>query len=83
MVASRPKHIIKLLERYGYEDMLSFALDICSDDPSTFREAISNQEKEKWMEAMMEKLESFSCSFTKRQENGRMQVDFQEGTGNV
>jgi hypothetical protein len=38
--------------------MVSYALVISSEDPTTFQEAINSQEKSKWMGAMVEEMES-------------------------
>jgi hypothetical protein len=45
--------------RYDFEDLVSYALLTSSKDPSTFQEAIDNSENDKWMEAMVEEMESF------------------------
>ena len=44
--------------------MVSFALLISSDDPATFQGAITSQEKEKWMGAMVEEMESLQKNHT-------------------
>ena len=44
--------------RYGFEDLVSYALITNSGDPTTFQEAIHNQEKSRWMDAMVEKIQS-------------------------
>jgi hypothetical protein len=38
--------------------MVSYALVISSEDPTTFQEAVNSQEKSKWMSAMAEEMES-------------------------
>jgi hypothetical protein len=38
--------------------MVSYALVISSEDPTTFQEAVNSQEKSKWMGAMAEEMES-------------------------
>jgi hypothetical protein len=38
--------------------MVSYALVISNEDPTTFQEAVNNQEKSKWMGGMAEKMES-------------------------
>ncbi|MCI31091.1 hypothetical protein A2U01_0052302, partial [Trifolium medium] len=40
--------------RYGFEDLAAYALLTSYGDPSTFREAIVIQEKDKWMGAMID-----------------------------
>ncbi|KAL6314291.1 hypothetical protein AAG906_018985 [Vitis piasezkii] len=53
----RPRRTIKPPIRYGFEDLVSYALITSSGDP-TFQEAIHNQEKSKWMSAMVEEIQS-------------------------
>ncbi|KAL4385189.1 hypothetical protein GQ457_15G016970 [Hibiscus cannabinus] len=48
---------VKAPRIFGFEDMVSFALHISSDDPVTFQGAITSQEKGKWMAAMVEEME--------------------------
>uniref|UniRef100_A0A2N9EW59 Integrase catalytic domain-containing protein n=1 Tax=Fagus sylvatica TaxID=28930 RepID=A0A2N9EW59_FAGSY len=50
--------------RYGFEDLVSYALLTSSEDPSTFQEAIESSEKDKWMEAMVEENKSLSKNKT-------------------
>jgi hypothetical protein len=50
--------------RYGFDDLVSYALITSSEDPSTFQEAIDSSEKDKWMEAMVEEMESLSKNKT-------------------
>ncbi|KAK4409354.1 Retrovirus-related Pol polyprotein from transposon TNT 1-94 [Sesamum angolense] len=50
-------------DRLGYEDMVSFALLISGDEPTTFHVAITSQEKE-WMGAMVEEMESLQKNHT-------------------
>lgn len=54
----RPKRIINPPVRYGFEDMVSYAFSTSSGDPSTFQDAITSSEKNIWMEAMVEEMES-------------------------
>ena len=44
--------------RYGFEDLVSYALITSSGDPTTFQEAIHSQEKSRWMGAMVEEIQS-------------------------
>ncbi|KAL0349827.1 UNVERIFIED_CONTAM: Retrovirus-related Pol polyprotein from transposon TNT 1-94 [Sesamum radiatum] len=48
---------VKPPSRLGYEDMVSFALLISGDEPTTFHVAITSQEKKEWMGAMAEEME--------------------------
>jgi hypothetical protein len=58
IATDRPRHTIRPLIRYGFEDMVSYALVISSGDPTTFQEAVNSQEKSRWMSAMAEEIES-------------------------
>ena len=54
----RSRHTIKPPTRYGFEDLVSYALITSSGDPTTFQETIHTQEKSRWMGAMMEEIQS-------------------------
>ncbi|KAL6333028.1 hypothetical protein AAG906_020048 [Vitis piasezkii] len=54
----RPRRTIKPPIRYGFEDLVSYALITSSGDPTTFQEAIHSQEKSRWMGAMVEEIQS-------------------------
>uniref|UniRef100_A0A2N9HWT1 Integrase catalytic domain-containing protein n=1 Tax=Fagus sylvatica TaxID=28930 RepID=A0A2N9HWT1_FAGSY len=56
--SDRPKRNKRPPVRYGFEDLVSYALLTSSEDPSTFQEAIESSEKDKWMEAMVEENEN-------------------------
>uniref|UniRef100_A0A2N9FA25 Integrase catalytic domain-containing protein n=1 Tax=Fagus sylvatica TaxID=28930 RepID=A0A2N9FA25_FAGSY len=62
--SDRPKRNKRPPVRYGFEDLISYALLTSSEDPSTFQEAIESSEKDKWMEAMVEENESLSKNKT-------------------
>ncbi|CAJ2663689.1 unnamed protein product [Trifolium pratense] len=64
LVRDRERRSVKPPERYGYEDLAAYALLTSSGDPSTFREAMASQEKERWMGAMMEEMESLQKNQT-------------------
>ncbi|KAL0297634.1 UNVERIFIED_CONTAM: Retrovirus-related Pol polyprotein from transposon TNT 1-94 [Sesamum radiatum] len=49
---------VKPPSRLGYEDMVSFALLVSGDEPTTFHGAITSQKKKEWMGAMVEEMES-------------------------
>lgn len=56
-----------ILVRYGFEELaklVAFALLISARDPSTFLKAMNNQEKDKWMGAMVEEMESLEKNQT-------------------
>ena len=46
---NRPKRTIKPPNRYGFEDLVSYALITGTGDQSSFQEAICSQERDKWM----------------------------------
>ena len=50
--------------RYGFEDMLSFSLISSDGFPLSYEEAVRSSEKERWMEAMVEELESLKKNNT-------------------
>ncbi|KAK4382649.1 Retrovirus-related Pol polyprotein from transposon TNT 1-94 [Sesamum angolense] len=49
---------VKPPSRLGYEDMVSFALLVSGDEPTTFHGAITSQEKKERMGAVVEEMES-------------------------
>ncbi|KAE8731263.1 hypothetical protein F3Y22_tig00002840pilonHSYRG00865 [Hibiscus syriacus] len=55
---------IKPPNRLGFEDLVSFALIVSSDDPVTFHDAVTSQENDKWMVAMVEEMESLNHNRT-------------------
>ena len=59
----RERHTnVKAPTRLGFEDMVSFALNITSEDPTNFQGAITSQDKENWMGAMVEEMESLQSA---------------------
>lgn len=64
LVCDREHHSTKPPERYEYEDLIAYALLTSFGDPSTFWEAISNQEKDKWMVEMMDEMKSLNKNKT-------------------
>ena len=58
IATSRDKRTIKLPTRYGFQDLVSYALIISSGDPTNFQEAVHSQEKGSWMGAMEEEMQS-------------------------
>jgi len=55
---------VKAPTRLGFEDMVSFALNITSEDPTSFQGAITSQYRENWMGAMVEEMESLQKNQT-------------------
>ena len=54
----RHRRTIKPPTRYGFEDLVSYALITSSGDPTTFEEAIHNQKKSRWMGVIVEEIQS-------------------------
>ncbi|KAE8680998.1 hypothetical protein F3Y22_tig00111356pilonHSYRG00195 [Hibiscus syriacus] len=55
---------IKPPNRLGFEDLVSFALTVSSDDPVTFHDTVTSQKNDKWMAAMIEEMESLNNNRT-------------------
>lgn len=67
MASSRPrrtyKQVLKLgsdepLRHYGQTNLVEYALSVEDDEPTTFKEAILNNNSESWLAAMEEEMES-------------------------
>ena len=54
IATGKDKRTIKPPARYGFEDLISYALITSSGDLTNFQEAVHNQEKGNWMGAMEE-----------------------------
>ena len=54
----KSKRTIKPPARYGFEDLVSYALITSSRDPTTFQEAIHSQEKSRWVGDVVEEIQS-------------------------
>ena len=58
----RTRREIKQHERYGYVDLIAFALvaasEVLEEDPKTFKVVLASKEKEKWLSAMNEEIKS-------------------------
>ncbi|KAE8705298.1 Mitogen-activated protein kinase kinase kinase YODA [Hibiscus syriacus] len=55
---------IKPPSRLGFEDFVSFALIVSSDDQVNFHDAVTSPENDKWMVAMVEEMESLNHNRT-------------------
>ncbi|KAE8721159.1 hypothetical protein F3Y22_tig00016637pilonHSYRG00027 [Hibiscus syriacus] len=55
---------IKPPSRLCFEDLVSFALTVSSDDPITFHDDVTSQENDKWMAAMVKEMESLNHNHT-------------------
>uniref|UniRef100_A0A2N9ILE4 BED-type domain-containing protein n=1 Tax=Fagus sylvatica TaxID=28930 RepID=A0A2N9ILE4_FAGSY len=62
--SDRPKRNKRPPVRYGFEDLVSYALLTSSEDPSTFEDAIESSGNDKCMEAMVKEMESLSKNKT-------------------
>ena len=58
IATDRPRRNIRPPTKYGFEDLVSYALITSNGDPTTFQEAVQSQEKSRWMGAMVEEMES-------------------------
>jgi hypothetical protein len=58
IATNRPRCTIRPSTRYGFKDMISYALVISNGDTTTFQEAVNSQEKSRWVAAMAEEMES-------------------------
>ncbi|CAL2228538.1 unnamed protein product [Prunus armeniaca] len=55
----RPRRTIKPPQRFGWDkDAVHHSLNSSEEEPTTFQEAVENKERESWMEAMMQEMES-------------------------
>ena len=54
----KPKRTIRQPDRYGFEEMLSYVLVTVNGDPYTYQEAIESQDRERWVQAMSEEMQS-------------------------
>ena len=64
LVSGRRRRITRAPIRYGFEEMVNYALVIGTDDPSNFREVIHSQEKEGCVGVMAEEMESLHKNMT-------------------
>ena len=61
-----PKRNIKQPEQYVFEESVSYALVIMNGDPYTYEEAMESQDKERWVQAMLEEMQSLHKNKTWR-----------------
>ena len=60
----REKRVHKAPQRYGFEDMVSFALVSNGGDPFSFKEATNSKDNDKWLVTMLEEMESLQKNKT-------------------
>jgi hypothetical protein len=88
MAVDMPIRVRKPMRRLIEECNMSFALNCaeevdCSAEPSTYTEAVVSGDREKWVVAMQEEMQSLEkkwhmghCSLTCREEGSTLQMDF-------
>lgn len=64
LVSRRPKRAIKAPVRFGFEDMVNYALMVEMDDPTTYHEAINSDERDEWIGSMTEEAVSLDKNET-------------------
>ena len=68
LVRDRDRREIKAPTRYGYSDLIAYALSVAEelldDEPKSFHEAIKSNDSNRWVIAMNEKLESLEKNHT-------------------
>ena len=52
IIKGRQKRVHKAPQRYGFEDMVSFALVTSSGDPLSYKDATNKKHSDKWLVAM-------------------------------
>jgi hypothetical protein len=65
----REKRVHKAPQRYGFEDMVSFALFTSSGDPLSYRDATNKKHNDKWLVAMSKEMESLQKKKIGNQQN--------------
>ncbi|XP_062080833.1 uncharacterized protein LOC133785629 [Humulus lupulus] len=68
LARDRTRRKIKPPERYGYADLIAFSLvaasEVLEEEPSSFKAAINNKEKERRLKAMNEEMKSLHDNHT-------------------
>ena len=54
----KPNRNVRQLERYGFKEMVSYALVIVNGDPYTYKKAMESRDKERWVQTMFEEMQS-------------------------
>ena len=54
----KPKRNVRPPVRYGFEDSLSYALVTANGDPYTYEEAMESRDRDRWVHAMAEEMQS-------------------------
>ena len=62
LARDRIRREIKQPKRYGYVDLIAFAVvaasEVLEEDPKTVKVVLASKEKEKWLSAMNEEIKS-------------------------
>ena len=62
LARDRTRREIKSPKRYGYVDLIRFALvaasEVLKEEPKSFKVVLASKEKEKWLSAMNEEIKS-------------------------
>jgi len=68
LTRDRTKREIKQPKRYGYVDLIAFALvavnEVLEEDPKTIKAVLASKEKEKWLSAMNEEIKCLHDNHT-------------------
>ena len=68
MARDRTRRTITKPKRYGQTDLIYYALNVAEeiqgDESNCFKEAMESKEKEKWLEAMTEEMQSLEKNKT-------------------
>lgn len=54
----KPKWNVRQSERYSFGDTMSYTLVVANGDPQTYEEVVASQERERWVQAMIEEMQS-------------------------
>lgn len=58
IATNRPHYTIMALVTYGFKNLVSYTFITCNSDLITFWDIVGSLEKSKWIEVMMEEIES-------------------------
>lgn len=90
LARDRERRCIKAPSRFGYADMVAFALtaaeEIDGEEPKTYSEAVNSKESHNWLDAMNDELDSLHKNNTwelaKGKETSQLQMVVQDQGGN-
>ena len=68
LTRDRARRVIKPPDKYGFADLISYALTVGSEleisEPSTYQAALKSQDKNQWLAAMQEEMKSLAANDT-------------------